>query len=100
MDDVRGFQHALAATVKTLRSTPEFKGVFGGPVHTVDQLLLASHREAFFLPVESAPRIAFFRRLNSDLLSHLGLSSDTIRQAFKLVLKGFNQKVGNQSSFA
>lgn len=96
IDDARTFQHALALTVQTLSSRPEYNGVFGGPVHTVEQLRLASHSEAFFLPVGSDARTTFFRTLNDNLLELCGLETGHPGQLFKVVLKGFNQKVSIQ----
>ena len=91
--DARRFQDALAQTIQTLSSDKLFKGAFGGPVQTYEQLRLASHQEVFYLPSDPEARDRFFRVLNSELKVSFDFPSDGEVDPLMLVLKGFNQKV-------
>lgn len=93
-EDVKRYQDALAQTVMKLSSEHEFRGAFGGPVQTYEQLRLASHQEVFYLPSTAQARELFFGALNTELKVSFRFPTDRQVDPLMLVLKGFNQKVG------
>lgn len=93
--DINFYVESLSRTIQDLRHDEEFKHVFGGVVHTPEQLRLASPKEALTLPADSGARSRFFSRLDFHLfgLHGYGLTSRLDSRPFMTVLKGINQKV-------